>query len=138
MEPEIIEEGSDYQSTIRHRNRTENDNDQLLRSIKFEIPSFEGSLNPKEYLEWEAAIDKYFQWFRLTEDRKVLFAKMKLSKQARLYMEAVDNDNFQRNFTPIETWNELKRALKGRNMFQELIKINCWTNGNVTHKEENQ
>ena len=34
--------------------------DHLLRLIKIEAPSFDGSHQPSEYLDWEASMDQYF------------------------------------------------------------------------------
>ncbi|KAL2513243.1 CCHC-type domain-containing protein [Abeliophyllum distichum] len=53
--------------------------ERVLKSIKVEAPSFEGQLNPKVFVDWLSDIDHYFQWYEMSEARKVRFAKMKLS-----------------------------------------------------------
>ena len=50
----------------------------VLRSVKVEAPNFDGSLDPKEYLDWEADMDHYFEWYDMSKAQKIRFAKMKL------------------------------------------------------------
>ena len=55
------------------------------RGAKSEVYSFDGSLDPKKYMDWEASLDEYFDWYHLPEGRRIQFAQMKLSGQARIY-----------------------------------------------------
>ena len=47
----------DFQTYNRDRNRV----DQVECSIRSEPPSFMGQLDPREYIDWEADIDHYFE-----------------------------------------------------------------------------
>jgi len=54
---------------------------QYLRSIKLDVPTFDGRLNPQLLLYW-IQLAKYFTWYDLTEPSKVKFVAMKLIDQA--------------------------------------------------------
>ncbi|MQL68903.1 hypothetical protein Taro_001172 [Colocasia esculenta] len=36
--------------------------DQDIRNARLEAPSFDGSVEPQVYLDWEARVDRYFDW----------------------------------------------------------------------------
>ena len=65
---ELDREDSDleqYQERLRHprpnlRPPHDDQEDHLLRLIKIEAPSFDGSHQPSDYLNWEASMDQYF------------------------------------------------------------------------------
>ena len=59
--------------------------ERALRSIRLDAPSFDGSLDPKVYIDWEGEIDHYFEWYDMSKERKYKFGKLKLVRQARLY-----------------------------------------------------
>lgn len=64
-------------------NPQEDPDDPLLKLLKVEAPSFDGSHNPSAYLEWETSMDRYFDWYPMSEARKVRFAKMRLTNLAK-------------------------------------------------------
>ena len=65
--------------------------DPLLRLIRVEAPSFDGSHQPSDYLDWEASMDQYFDWYPMAEERKVRLAKMRLTKLAKTFWLNVEN-----------------------------------------------
>ena len=62
-----------------------NHDEQYLRSIKLDVSTFDGRLDPYLFLDWMQQLDKYFTWYDLTEPQKVKFAAMKLIGQASQY-----------------------------------------------------
>jgi len=58
--------------------------EQYLRSIKMDVPTVDGCLDPQLFLDW-IQLDKYLTWYDHTEPRKVKFAAMKLIGQASQY-----------------------------------------------------
>ena len=69
-------------NTPHHRNlqpfRNERDPDErIVRSIKINAPSFDGTLEPQLFLDWIKEMDRYFKWYSMSEERKVSFAAMK-------------------------------------------------------------
>jgi len=45
---------------------------------------FNGILDPKNFSDWIADLEYYFDWYRIAEESRVLFAR-KLSGSARIY-----------------------------------------------------
>ena len=61
------------------------EDDRILRTVRADPPTFDGSWDPRVYLDWEANMDRYYEWFEMTDLRRVCFAKMKLLGQAQTY-----------------------------------------------------
>ena len=59
--------------------------DAAKQGAKLEVTTFDGSLDPKKYMDWEAGLDEYFDWYQLPEGCHLQFAQMKLTCQARIY-----------------------------------------------------
>ena len=74
--------------------------------------SFDGSLDPKKYLDWEAGLDEYFEWYHLPEGRRIQFAQMKLTGQARIYWQNFQSSAERRHDTMVTTWAEMKGQLQ--------------------------
>ena len=56
--------------------------DRIVRSAKVDASSFDGHLDPKEYLDRKMGMDHFFEWYDMIESRKIQYAKMKLLGQA--------------------------------------------------------
>ena len=50
-----------------------------------EAPTFDGCRNPKAFIDWVHEMNQFFEWYKLSDDRKVRFAKLKLIGQAKLF-----------------------------------------------------
>ena len=59
--------------------------DRVLRNVRVDAPSFDGTIDPIKFLDWLSKIEDYFEWYGLEDDRRVGLAKMKLLGQARTY-----------------------------------------------------
>jgi len=57
----------------------------ILFEIKVDPPTFDGVHNPKVFSAWLADMNDYFDWFRISEERKVRLARMQLTGSARVY-----------------------------------------------------
>ena len=83
-----------------------------LLTKPIEAPIFDGSLDPKGYIDWEGEMDQYFEWYEMAETRKYKFAKLRLVRQARLYWGNVERIIRQRGDMPITTWRAMKAKLR--------------------------
>ncbi|KAL5768459.1 hypothetical protein ACOSQ2_015242 [Xanthoceras sorbifolium] len=54
-----------------------------FRRIYVEVSDFLGKLNPDAFQDWLIALEDYFDWVSVPEDRKVRFFKLKLKGPAR-------------------------------------------------------
>ena len=57
--------------------RDTNRDDRVLRNVRIDAPSFDGTLDPIKFLDWISEIEDYFEWHGLEDDRRVGLAKMK-------------------------------------------------------------
>ena len=57
-------------------------------------------------------MDHYFDWYDMSNERRIRFAKMKLIDQARQYQTNVEKLMKLRNQEHIQTWNEMKMKLQ--------------------------
>ena len=70
-----------------------------------------GRLDPNEYLDWKADMNHYFEWYDMSEEKKIRFIKMRLLGQAKLYWHNVERLAMHRRQEPISTWDEMKDKL---------------------------
>ncbi|GFZ14592.1 hypothetical protein Acr_24g0007820 [Actinidia rufa] len=76
--------------------------------INVEAPTFGGRLDPKAFTNWTREMDHFFEWYNLSDDRKVRFAKMKLISRAKLFWQSTE----QRRQPPVTDWVEMKEILR--------------------------
>ncbi|GFY95386.1 hypothetical protein Acr_10g0007710 [Actinidia rufa] len=76
--------------------------------INVEAPTFDGRLDPKAFTDWIREMDHFFEWYNLSDDRKVQFAKMKLISRAKLFWQSTE----QRRQPPVTDWVEMKEILR--------------------------
>ena len=85
--------------------------DAAKRGAKPEVTVFEGSLDPKKYMDWEVGLEEYFNWFQLPESRRVQFAQMRLAEQARIYWRNLQITAERRREPPVTSWEEMKSRM---------------------------
>jgi len=49
-----------------------------FKNIKLKAPTFDGQLDPQIFLDWISDMDHYFDWYDMSDERRVRFAKTKL------------------------------------------------------------
>jgi len=82
---------------------TADTNAQYIKSVKVDVFSFNGRLEPQVYIDWQLAMDCYFRWHDMSELRKIRFAVMKLTGQAGQYWENLEMMIRYRREDPMET-----------------------------------
>ena len=75
---------------------------------------FDGSLDPKKYMDWEVGLDEYFDWYQLPEGRRIQFAQMKLTGQARIYWRNIQVMMERRHEPQVTSWAEMKSRLRSK------------------------
>ena len=86
--------------------------DAAKRGAKPEVTVFNGSLDPKKYMDWEVGLEEYFDWYQLPEDRRIQFSQMKLTRQARIYWRNLQATTEHWCEATITTWAEMKGRLR--------------------------
>uniref|UniRef100_A0A2N9ICA7 Integrase catalytic domain-containing protein n=1 Tax=Fagus sylvatica TaxID=28930 RepID=A0A2N9ICA7_FAGSY len=87
------------------------DQDEGMRGVKVEAPTFDGCLDPWVFTDWLRQMEHFFEWYNWAENKKVRFAKMKLIGRAQLYWDEITNNLARRQEPPISDWPEMKQAL---------------------------
>ena len=80
-----------------------------MTHIKIEAPTFDGSLDPWVFTDWLRQMEHFFEWYNWAENKKVRFAKMKLTGRALLYWDEVTDNLIRRQEPPITDWPEMKQ-----------------------------
>ena len=116
-----LEQGQAHrvQEIIPNNNPVQNDrdnnrDDRVLRNVRVDAPTFDGTLDPIKFLDWISEIEDYFEWYGLEDDRRVGLAKMKLLGQARTYWKNQEHIFRQRPGHRTATWAEMKEKLKAK------------------------
>jgi len=118
----------------RHRDRRGLETqpiDELTKRMKVDVPDFYGKLEPHAFEDWLTAIEDYFDWFAVSEDRKVRYIRMKLKGHARVWWGSVEEQLRRTQRPPISNWEEMKEQLKEKYlpidyeqmMFEEMLQL---------------
>ena len=83
-----------------------------MRGVKIEAPSFDGQLDSTKFIDWLADMDHYFEWYDMSNEREVRFAKMKPLCQVKLYWTNYEHLMVRENRAPVINWEEMKEILK--------------------------
>ena len=74
-------------------------------------------------MDWELGLDKYFDWYQLPESRRIQFAQMKLTGQARIYWRNLQATTERRHDSMITSWGKW-RVDYGKN--SSLLATDLW------------
>jgi hypothetical protein len=95
--------------------------ERLIRAIsrmssktKMDIPVYEGSLNEEELLDWIRALDTYFDYEDIEEDKKVRHAVTKLKGHAALWWDELQADRRCKGKQKIKIWDRMITKMKAK------------------------
>ncbi|KAA8530465.1 hypothetical protein F0562_005174 [Nyssa sinensis] len=96
-----------------------------------DVPDFYGKLEPNAFEDWLTAIEDYFDWFAVSEDRKVRYVRMKLKGHARAWWGSVEEQLRRTRRPVVSNWEEMKERLKEKYlpidyeqmMFEEMLQL---------------
>jgi hypothetical protein len=95
--------------------------ERLIRAIsrmrsktKMDSPIYEGSLNAEELLDWIIALDTYFDYEDIKEDKKVRHAVTKLKGHAALWWDELQADRCCKGKQKIKSWDRMITKMKAK------------------------
>ena len=99
----------------------------LAKGMKVNVPDFFEKLDPNAFEDWLTT--DYFDWFFVSEDRKVCYVRMKLKGHARAWWGSVKEQLRRTQRAPMSNWGEIKEQLKEKYlpidyeqiMFEEML-----------------
>jgi hypothetical protein len=74
---------------------------------KMDIPMYEGNLDIEELLDWFRALDKYFDYEDIEEDKKVKHTVTRLKGHATLWWDELQADRHCKGKQRIKSWDRM-------------------------------
>jgi hypothetical protein len=79
---------------------------------KMDIPVYEGNLDAEELLDWIRALDTYFDYEDVEEDKKVKHAVTRLKGHATLWWDELQADRRCQGKQKIKSWDRMIAKMK--------------------------
>ncbi|KAA0066461.1 uncharacterized protein E6C27_scaffold21G005620 [Cucumis melo var. makuwa] len=87
--------------------------------VKLKIPPFTGTADSETYLQWERKIEHVFDCNTFSENKKMKLAIAEFTNYASEWYHYLKSERRRKEEDPIETWEELKEAMRKRARIQE-------------------
>jgi hypothetical protein len=85
---------------------------QMSSKTKMDIPAYKGSLDAEELLDWIRALDTYFDYEDIEEDKKVRHVVTKLKGHATLLWDEFQADRCCKGKQKIKSWDRMIAKMK--------------------------
>jgi hypothetical protein len=79
-----------------------------------DIPMYEGNLDVEELLDWFRALDKYFDYEDIEEDKKVKHVVTRLKGHATLWWDELQADRCCKGKQRIKSWDRMVAKMKAK------------------------
>jgi hypothetical protein len=96
-------------------------NERLIKSItrmssktNMDIPTYEGNMDAEELLDWIRALETYFDYEDIEEDKKVKHAVTKLKGHAALWWDELQADRRWKGKKKIKRWDRMVAKMKAK------------------------
>jgi hypothetical protein len=86
----------------------------MSSKTKMDIPAYEGSLDAEELLDWIRALDTYFDYEDIEEDKKVRHVVTKLKGHAALWWDELQADRHSKGKQKIKSWDRMIAKMKAK------------------------
>jgi hypothetical protein len=86
----------------------------MSSKIKMDIPAYEGSLDAEELLDWIRALDTYFDYEDIEDDKKVRHAVTRLKGHAALWWDELQADRHCQGKQKIKSWDRMIAKMKAK------------------------
>ncbi|XP_059064670.1 uncharacterized protein LOC131856766 [Cryptomeria japonica] len=77
-----------------------------------EVPIYQGKMDSEEVLGWLDALENYFEYEEMEDEKRVKFAKTKLRGTTLTWWKSLQNDRMSRGLTRITNWARMKNLIK--------------------------
>ena len=88
--------------------------EQDIQGIKFTLPTFKGTDDPNEFLEWKSRMEFIFACHEYSEFKKFQLAIVEFKDYAVTWWEKHESDAERKGFPLTETWDGLIKAMRTR------------------------
>ncbi|KAK9705281.1 hypothetical protein RND81_07G044700 [Saponaria officinalis] len=108
------ESDSNSESGDDTRSKKDKRKDDDDRSLKLDIPEFNGDGDAEKFLDWIRQTERIFEYKDYDERKKFKVATLKLTKYASLWYENMKRQRRRNGKPKVETWEKLKKHLTKR------------------------
>jgi len=85
---------------------------QMGAKAEMDIPVYEGNLDAEELLDWIRALDTYFDYEDIEEDKKVKHVVTRLKGHATLWWDELQVDRRYKGKQNIKSWDRMTVKMK--------------------------
>jgi hypothetical protein len=110
---------SEETTTSEEEEGEETTEEKLIRVVtkvgarpKVEVPMYEGNLNVEELIDWINALDKYFDYEYVDEEKKVKYVVTRLKGHATLWWDELQADRNRKGKSKIRNWDKMIAKFK--------------------------
>jgi hypothetical protein len=86
----------------------------MSSKTKMGIPIYEGSLDAEELLDWILALDTYFDYEDIEEDKKIRHAVTKMKGHTALWWDELQTDRRSKGKQKIKSWDRMIAKMKAK------------------------
>jgi hypothetical protein len=86
----------------------------MSSKTKMDIPAYEGSLDAEELLDWIRALETYFNYEDIEDDKKVRHAITRLKGHAALWWDELQADRHCQGKQKIKSWDRMITKMKAK------------------------
>jgi hypothetical protein len=86
----------------------------MSTKVKMDIPVYEGNLDVEELLDWIRALDTYFDYEDIEEDKKVRHVVTRLKGHAALWWDELQADRRCQGKQKIKSWDRMIAKMKAK------------------------
>eukprot|EP00253_Pinus_taeda_P018546 PITA_18546 len=97
---------------------------------KMEIPTYEGSLNAEELMDWINPLDKYFDYEEeANEKKKVKFSFTRLKGHGAIWWDELQTSRTRKGKSKIKQWDKMRLSIRAGHAEDEMEKVARYING---------
>ncbi|KAL4582173.1 hypothetical protein LXL04_006715 [Taraxacum kok-saghyz] len=79
-----------------------------------DVPSFNGSMNIEDFLDWMSELENFFQFYEIPMDKRVTLVAYKLKGGAQAWWKNLQVTRERQGKVPISSWERMERELQKR------------------------
>ncbi|XP_020683521.2 uncharacterized protein LOC110100366 [Dendrobium catenatum] len=108
-------DGGDYcQGHLRRRRRQYNSRNQAEFKVRVDIPFFDGHVHIEDYLDWEKAVENFFDYMEIDPSKQVKYVACRLRSGASAWWTQVLQTRQREAKGPVRTWARMKQLLRSQ------------------------
>ncbi|XP_059077090.1 uncharacterized protein LOC131876228 [Cryptomeria japonica] len=111
-EEEIDEDAKEMEKLAPNQKMFLNSLKSVNRDNVESLPTYGGSLNGEEVLDWIEALNNHFEYKEVPEEKRVSLAKSRLKGSALLWWTVVQEERTNEGKKKITSWERMKNKIK--------------------------